>query len=337
MATITRTIKDAENKEIQKIVVVDKASTKNQKLIPLEKRVKVYDPNIRPNISGDIRYVTPEMARELLNKNPNNRIPSPANVNTYKEEMLKGEWMIGTDSIGIDTNGDLCNGQHRLLALIQSGLTGVWLPFMEGLNPRILEKADTGKKRSASDVLVMHGIPSRYKSIIASAAKSAMTILQGKADTKIQSTGYHTNSDVLKFVQANEKQIIASAKYAKEFKAKFMDVNTIAFLHFLYCQSNRKEIETFFDEVEAGNLRGEKTAATALRKILIDDNNAKEYGTARLGRKQKIIHYVMHANLFLQGINKKVSVNARTKFPELYEPTKGNMKKTISKWSSKSK
>ena len=332
MATKTRTIKDAENKEIQKIKVVDKYSTKDMKLIPCNERKALYDPTVRPQVTAEMLFITPEMAQEFLNNNNKNRMPSPSNIDKLKEEILKIQWLVGTDVIGFDTDGQLCNGQHRLIALIKSGATGVWMYVMKGIDARYIQKADTGKKRSAADVLRMYGIPSNLKSIVASASKSAMTILKGKADAKIQSTGYITNTECLNFVKANEEEIIKSAKYAKLFTAKFMDKNTIAFLHFLYSQSNRKEIENFFDEVEAGNLRGEKTAATELRKVLIEDMNRRESGDPVLKRKQKLIAYVTYANLYIQGINKKVSLNARKKFPELYEPTKGNMKKTLAKW-----
>ena len=59
----------------------------------------------------------------------------------------------------------------------------------------------------------------------------------------------------------------------------------------------------------------------------------RERGDTCMKRKQKLIAMVIYANLYLQGKNdKKISLNARNKFPELYEPTKGNMRKTISNW-----
>jgi hypothetical protein len=332
----TRTIKDAKNKEIQSIHVVDKYSTKDMELVPCNERKALYDPTVRPQVTSEMVFVTPEMAQKFLNSNDKNRLPSPSNVNTLKNEILKLQWMVGTDVIGFDVDGQLCNGQHRLIALIESGTTGVWMYIMKGIDERYIQKADTGQKRSAADVLKMYGIPSRLKNIVASSSKTAICILQGKADAKIQSTGYITNSECLEFVKANEKQVLISCEYAKDFTAKFMDKNTIAFLHLLYSQSNRKEIEMFFDEVESGNSKGAKTAATALRKILIDDKNNRDTGDSCLKRKQKLIAYVTFANLYLEGKNdNKVSLNARKKFPALFEETKGNMNLTLFKWELK--
>lgn len=333
----SRTIKDAKNKEIQSIEIVDKYSTKNMKLIPCCDRKVLYDKTERPQVTSEMVFVTPEMAQEFLNNNDMNRIPSPANVETLKNEILKIEWLVGTDVIGFDSKGQLCNGQHRLIALIKSGATGVWMYIMKGVDDKYIQKADTGQKRSAADVLKMYGIPSNLKNIIASSSKSAMCILQGKADSKIQSTGYITNSECLDFVKSNEEKIINSANYAKGFTAKFMDKNTIAFLHFLYSESNRKEIERFFEEIETGrNENGANTAALTLRAVLVKDNNDRAAGDPCLKRKQKIMTYIKAANLYLQGMNQKnITVSAKVKFPKLYEQTNGNMQKTVNNWKTK--
>lgn len=66
--------------------------------------------------------VTPEMAQELLNwnNNPRKRIMQTV-VDRYRNDMDSGEWTDTSQSIAIDYNGYLHNGQHRLSAIVQWG------------------------------------------------------------------------------------------------------------------------------------------------------------------------------------------------------------------------
>ncbi len=72
----------------------------------------------------EFRMVTPTMARELLAANTDNfRNPSKAVVASLAAAMIRGEWSFNGDTIAFDDRGVLVNGQHRLLAVIASGMT----------------------------------------------------------------------------------------------------------------------------------------------------------------------------------------------------------------------
>ena len=63
--------------------------------------------------------ITPEIAREMLKKNTNNRPLSKRTLSRYVQLMKNGEWGITTDAIGFDVNGRLINGQHRLNEVVE--------------------------------------------------------------------------------------------------------------------------------------------------------------------------------------------------------------------------
>lgn len=63
--------------------------------------------------------ITPELARQLLSNNKINRKIKPTIVERYAEQMEAGEWKFTGDTIKVDGEGMLLDGQHRLLAIIK--------------------------------------------------------------------------------------------------------------------------------------------------------------------------------------------------------------------------
>ncbi len=67
--------------------------------------------------------VTPELATQWLEKNTDNRPMRQSHVELLAREMREGKWQLMPDGIAFDTNGVLMNGQHRLWAVVESGMT----------------------------------------------------------------------------------------------------------------------------------------------------------------------------------------------------------------------
>ena len=66
--------------------------------------------------------ITPELAREILKGNSKNRKIRQQRVDYLADEMKNGRWQISHQGICIATDGRVLDGQHRLLAVIQSGV-----------------------------------------------------------------------------------------------------------------------------------------------------------------------------------------------------------------------
>ena len=67
--------------------------------------------------------ITPEIANSLLETNTENRKISKGTVEAYANDMLAGNWdeTVGV-AISIDESGILRDGQHRLSAIVESGV-----------------------------------------------------------------------------------------------------------------------------------------------------------------------------------------------------------------------
>lgn len=129
----------------------------------------INQPTNKPSFS--IVYITPDMARRLLESNTRNRPVAPRIVATYARDMKDGNWQITGEGIKIATDGTLLDGQHRLHAIIKAD-TAVPMLVARGIPNEAQGVMDTGRKRTAADALSIAG--EKNAAIIASAAKLAL-------------------------------------------------------------------------------------------------------------------------------------------------------------------
>jgi len=123
-------------------------------------------------------HVTPEIAREYLENNHNNRPIRHNNVKALARDMRNDDWRLVGDPICFDRLGNLIDGQHRLAAVVESGKT---IPFYvaTGLAPEDSRVIDAGMSRRAGDQLVMDG--NRANGVaLASALRLLFTLEEGR-------------------------------------------------------------------------------------------------------------------------------------------------------------
>lgn len=95
--------------------------------------------------------VTPDMAREWLKHNPNNRSINHKLVSAYSQQMFTNNWDITGQAISFDINGNLIDGQHRLSAVIMANKP-VRMLVATGL--RRTYNYDNGKLRSPVEKII---------------------------------------------------------------------------------------------------------------------------------------------------------------------------------------
>ncbi len=115
-------------------------------------------------VTASFELITPALAAQYLETNVGNqRKISVLAAGRYISSMKKGLWRVNGEAIKFDTNGALCDGQHRLTACINSDCSFETL-VIRGLDPSVFDSLDTGKQRSAGDVLRTMGVKS-YASV----------------------------------------------------------------------------------------------------------------------------------------------------------------------------
>jgi hypothetical protein len=101
--------------------------------------------------------ITPGMAEAYLGKNIINRNVSERLVNKYAQDMATGNWGVTHQGIAFYKDGELADGQHRLLAIVKSKKT-VKMMVTSGLNRDTSIDIDAGRPRSMVDGIKIGGL-----------------------------------------------------------------------------------------------------------------------------------------------------------------------------------
>lgn len=111
----------------------------------------------RPTATTAIVNVTPDQAATwLAENNTHNRTLRESKVALYSRDMLAGHWQFNGDPIRFAANGTLLDGQHRLSAIIRSGVT-IPMVVIWGLTESAQETMDIGATRTMADALMLRG------------------------------------------------------------------------------------------------------------------------------------------------------------------------------------
>ena len=118
-------------------------------------------------MKAEIIYLNPSKAKELLSMNIGNRNKKSNVKKFYVKQMKEGSWKENGEPIIVDTSGIVKDGQHRLLAVIESGHS-YNVPLITGVDPNVMDTIDTGSNRSLSDVLNLNGFlyPSNLSALV---------------------------------------------------------------------------------------------------------------------------------------------------------------------------
>jgi IS1 family transposase len=103
-------------------------------------------------------FVTPDEAEQCLLHNEGNRDLKSPTVEAYARDMLSGSWMQTGESIDIDTQSALQNGQHRLSAIVRANklnadFEGQIFYFTFNVPCDSRWAIDSGAKRNVNDKL----------------------------------------------------------------------------------------------------------------------------------------------------------------------------------------
>ena len=129
--------------------------------------------------------VTPEMASQFLMHNVSNRPINRNDVKKYADNLKNGQHVLLGDAIMFGKDGELYNGQHRLTAIVESGITAKML-ILFGVDKEARYKQNTGRKVTNRDMGVMFLAEENLSPDMYSVAEFVMNYLYyGKDSYKI--------------------------------------------------------------------------------------------------------------------------------------------------------
>ena len=100
--------------------------------------------------------ITPEKAEGLLEMNNGNRAVKKRVVEKYAKDMASGNWKENGVPIVIGSDGTVKDGQHRLLAIIMSGVT-LHNQLLVIIPAEDANAYDIGSARTFADVATFEG------------------------------------------------------------------------------------------------------------------------------------------------------------------------------------
>lgn len=166
---------------------------------------------LNPKINIVTVLVTPDLAREWLTRNQNNRPLKHKHVERLCNSILSGKWKMTGDPIRFSNTGKLIDGQHRLNAIEKSGVS-VMCVVMKDLDEDIFDVIDSGRTRQKSDII---SIEFPYLSFeVAKILGTSATIAYEYQNELFSFQVRVEKSELLEFIKSNQK-IIDCAEYAQ--------------------------------------------------------------------------------------------------------------------------
>ena len=164
-----------------------------------------------------LEYITPIMANEYLKLNTKNRKVSKRSLAFLIHEIKKGNWVFNGAPIIFSNTGALLDGQHRLMAIANTGATERFL-VIRGVHNDVFTTIDSGRPRTNADALSVDNV--KYASVMASAVKK---IMNKYGSVSAIANGFRiktSTTDIHAFYFDNETRLKHLLSLAQEWCAK---------------------------------------------------------------------------------------------------------------------
>jgi hypothetical protein len=221
----------------------------------------------KSEVTAQVVNVTPFMAQNWLTQNPSNRGVSHSRVEEYASDMKSGDWMLNGEPIVIDAYGQLKNGQHRLHAVVKSGVT-VPMLVVFGVDPNVCVY-DRGRSRSTLDILRIKGYSTE--------SANTSSVSCAKLDRRIRGINTYTSDiECARWIDAHMQSMQVVCRVCATAKRTNGRVNTkfsplmLAVMYAYEAGVPENILDEFATAVRTGIITSdEQTSAVVLRNDMI--------------------------------------------------------------------
>ena len=221
--------------------------------------------SVKAGTTAEVVTVSPKLAGEWLAANKKNRNIAQNTVDLYARDMSAGEWHFTGEPVKFDASGNLIDGQHRLMAVLRSGKTISFL-VVRGLNSDAQALMDSGKKRSAADMLQLHGYANT--TLLASTARFGVIIESG-----LRVAGQSVSkSEIAAYIDANLDLVDAVSHANSAIKYLPFSPTALAYSWLLLSRVDSMAAAAFFDSLANNATKGKGDPRNTLLRRM---NSAK--------------------------------------------------------------
>lgn len=230
--------------------------------------------------------ITPKYAGDLLKKNTKNRPLSTRRAKLLADAMVRGEWVFNGDAIRVSRSGVVLDGQHRLSAVMMSGVS-IDAILINGLDDSVFDTIDTGSSRTCGDVLSITGV--KNANVVAAALslyfawKKTGNPFHGSPESK---PTHKQAEQLLEDTPTIKDSATASTSHA--WCRKYLTASITTFCMTVFSEVDKDAASEFFSELEDGVFSYASSPVMRLRDRVMEDRADKISGMSR-GYKIAII------------------------------------------------
>ncbi len=192
-----------------------------------------------------IEDVTPEMARDILARNTHNRSIRARHVTSLVKDLKAGKWCMNGDTICIAEDGTLIDGQHRLTAVVISGVTASMMVVYNLPNDQdVFGTKGIGKSRHYADVLTIAG--AKNAAVLATALSLTFRCDEG---AMFQAVTF-TNNEVVEFYHIYTGMEESVSKCLRS--RGMVPASILASCHYMFCRRDRDAADKFVEDTITG-------------------------------------------------------------------------------------
>jgi len=217
-----------------------------------------------------VETITPAKAKAYLGKNSSNRNLTRNHLAFLKSEILAGNFKLNGQSIVLGTTGRLLDGQHRLTAIVETGIP-IQSVVMHDVDESVFTTIDTGKQRGGYDALHIHG--AKNSKHLASAIRKVLDKFGSERRSIGTATHKVGNTEYVDFYKAhkNDLESLFELTHAWILRGSRVMSESEAMAYVYLMRSEDDLAYDFIEEVITGDRKNyDSNAAQTLRKKLID-------------------------------------------------------------------
>jgi len=223
-------------------------------------------------VTTKIVNITAEYAKKLLSTEHESQMRrrNERHVANLARIMSGGNWQdLNGDTIVIDTDNMVIDGQHRLLAVIESGMAITTL-LVTGVRPEAYYSIDLqNKTRGMRDVLAIDGY--QNTTALATMLRNVWYYSRG-----ISSGGRVVPAvqDLIGLLESDKDRFLESIKWGRKLKG-LMSVGQSSFLYYIFSDKSQADAQGFFTPLKTGIGFKAGDPVKLLRDRLIADSYAR--------------------------------------------------------------
>jgi hypothetical protein len=217
------------------------------------------------NVNVVLTTITPVFAQEMLKRNIGNRPLNHLHVERLASEMTNGRWKFNGDTICVNGT-QIIDGQHRLHAVIKSGVTIESL-VVDGLPFHVFDTKDVGERRTAANTLAVNGETDTKR------MAAALVMIDKYYANRAGGKGRYSNTEIQELL-SRYPQVRTSIKNPRGPRG-LIPSSVLDSCHYIFARIDHEMAEQFVQSVLFGVSLPAGSPWYLLRERLVNNSMAK--------------------------------------------------------------